>query len=1086
MESAKAILLILSMVDLASMDISESLRKAVVAILDDNGKVFGTGFFVTPDGYILTCYHVIEKFLSAKKVDIRTAEGGKLQATFEEDRSCPDKDIDFAILRVDDSGHFSCLPLGSDFEVGDEWYSLGYVYPSTYDCDSNQGTIFSKPPRLDSDNYDIRLKSELPIRGGFSGSPLLNMNTGKVIGVIKSRPEEEGSWEGFAAPIRDVFCRWPDLEMLNLETTKPIETPQDTRKVEISKKACNLPIQRSINSMESEKAKKLDYEYYLQSLKTKLSALIRLPLSRLLDPKKSVSTFDLYLETDKPKAQEIKSEELLLIDRSAVILGEPGSGKTYLLRYLTLKVAENFANNAEDIIPIIIDGKQWGHLYSSLVEFIYEELKLLVKGITHGLIESELSKNKFIIFIDGYDEIRKKRDVFKKELIKFITSYEITIVLTSRESNYHGELSPYFDIWKIKPLSEEQIDEFGQQVTSIPILSYRLRNQNLLELARLPLYLSMICQLVNKDKRIPNNIALLHSSFANYLLSEYPKQKDPAFEPNVPLEVKLDFLSELSKEQFKDSYFKGYLQCIKDKQWVNKKDLLFSEIQESGLLVGDPFSYMDWVHPTVAEFFLARSISLLSSDQIIAFTKENMQKEEIFEVLRLLIGLLRDQNEQKPLLDYLEENNLVIYLRCLDGRYHADVDNLQYYPDIEKQYLAQMQSSYNAQLDRYFNKSKILFPPFRGHLFDQSQIERLKVKVVGSLDAKQMTLSYRYSFVDPLKESIEPEINPSLPVITAVSFGKDRLIGPRFPIMASSSSDGCNYIDLHMAQLGIDSAREIVLTDIKKNLKNLIDKRSFLTLPLICEQLISEIHNAASTAVMFQDRVLEPIWKYENGIYEANEYYEAFLSIEHHSVIQSGDRGISLKLNDIVSKLKYLTQEDVTISKYVLPEFKKDNISNSKRKTDQYTSEHIQERIEQVYSLIPKLYSELVETYFPNLQKYLWHLSIYPFRYIIYYNKFNCTIPLLYCMPVRGEEDIKAIINIHENEKIIDSREEYERIRSKFMVQLKAFRGLPLENTFDMGKFYFTSTGINNAIGDHALMTGVYGLLEHDLKFIIK
>jgi len=89
-------------------------------------------------------------------------------------------------------------------------------------------------------------------------------------------------------------------------------------------------------------------------------------------------------------------------------------------------------------------------------------------------------------------------------------------------------------------------------------------------------------------------------------------------------------------------------------------------------------------------------------------------------------------------------------------------------------------------------------------------------------------------------------------------------------------------------------------------------------------------------------------------------------------------------------------------------------------------------------------------------------------------------------MPVRREEDIKTIINIHENEKIMDSREEYERIRSKFMVQLKAFRGLPLENPFDMGKFYFTSTGINNAIGDHALITGVYGLLEHDLKFIIK
>lgn len=189
-----------------------------------------------------------------------------------------------------------------------------------------------------------------------------------------------------------------------------------------------------------------------------------------------------------------------------------------------------------------------------------------------------------------------------------------------------------------------------------------------------------------------------------------------------------------------------------------------------------------------------------------------------------------------------------------------------------------------------------------------------------------------------------------------------------------------------------------------------------LTLPLICEQLISEIHKAASTAVMFQDRILEPIWKYKNGVYDAKEYYEIFLSIRHHPVVQSGDHEIPLKLEYILDELKYLTQENVTISNYVLPEFIKDNILNSKMIWDQYTPENIQERIKQVYSLVPKLYSDFVETYFPNLRKYFWHLNIYPFRYIIYYNKFNATIPALYCMPVMREENINAIV--HMSEKI--------------------------------------------------------------------
>jgi len=255
---------------------------------------------------------------------------------------------------------------------------------------------------------------------------------------------------------------------------------------------------------------------------------------------------------------------------------------------------------------------------------------------------------------------------------------------------------------------------------------------------------------------------------------------------------------------------------------------------------------------------------------------------------------------------------------------------------------------------------------------------------------------------------------------------------------------------------------------------------------LICEQLISEIHNAASTAVMFQDRILEPIWKYENGIYDANEYHETFLSIKHHPFVQSGDRRIPLKLKDIFDKLKYLTQKNVTVSNYVLPEFKKDSILNSDRKTDQYTPENIQERIKQVYSLVPKLYSDFVETYFPNLRKYFWHLNIYPFRYIVYYNKFNATIPALYCMPVMREEDINAIVYMSEKEHIIGSSEGYNRIRSEFIAQLKSFSRFPLEYSFDIDKFYYTSTGISKAISDQALTTGVYDLLKRDLEFIIK
>ena len=42
---------------LSSLD---DVKRATCQILDDDGGIAGTGFFVLPDGSLLTCHHVIE------------------------------------------------------------------------------------------------------------------------------------------------------------------------------------------------------------------------------------------------------------------------------------------------------------------------------------------------------------------------------------------------------------------------------------------------------------------------------------------------------------------------------------------------------------------------------------------------------------------------------------------------------------------------------------------------------------------------------------------------------------------------------------------------------------------------------------------------------------------------------------------------------------------------------------------------------------------------------------------------------------------------------------------------------------------
>jgi S1-C subfamily serine protease len=198
------------------MDLFESLKPAVVAVLADKETVNGTGFFVTSDGYILTCYHVIEKHLSANKVWIRTRDGVKIEASFEEDKSRCERYLDFAVLKVAGPGPFPYARLGKDFRKGDRWCSRGYHFPTEYKDAEFKGEMIETVDRKQTvQGYDFRLRSNDPIKGGSSGSPILVERTGRVAGITNSRPDEEGDRQFFATPMKDIFARWPELERLN-------------------------------------------------------------------------------------------------------------------------------------------------------------------------------------------------------------------------------------------------------------------------------------------------------------------------------------------------------------------------------------------------------------------------------------------------------------------------------------------------------------------------------------------------------------------------------------------------------------------------------------------------------------------------------------------------------------------------------------------------------------------------------------------------------------------------------------------------------------------------------------------------------
>jgi S1-C subfamily serine protease len=137
----------------------------------------GSGFFISPDGYLLTSYHVVA---DATKVVVRHA-GQNLAATVTQ----VDRTNDLALLKVA-GNDFKWLPLAAQAKVGlgESVFTIGYPNPSLQGKEPkySEGTIsgldgFQDDPR----EYQI----SLAVQPGNSGGPVCNAS-GEVVGVVRS------------------------------------------------------------------------------------------------------------------------------------------------------------------------------------------------------------------------------------------------------------------------------------------------------------------------------------------------------------------------------------------------------------------------------------------------------------------------------------------------------------------------------------------------------------------------------------------------------------------------------------------------------------------------------------------------------------------------------------------------------------------------------------------------------------------------------------------------------------------------------------------------------------------------------------
>jgi len=177
------------------------VEPAVVAVTvnSSEGQAKGTGFVLSPDGYLVTNAHVVSDAQTAK---LQLIDGRTLDAKV----VGRDTGADVAVLKVDAANlPVVCTDDSDKVQVGDDVVAIGNALALEGGLSVTRG-IISGPPRPGSEAgtaIENVLQTDAAINPGNSGGPLVDAN-GCVIGINSAVAGTSGQPAqniGFAIPI---------------------------------------------------------------------------------------------------------------------------------------------------------------------------------------------------------------------------------------------------------------------------------------------------------------------------------------------------------------------------------------------------------------------------------------------------------------------------------------------------------------------------------------------------------------------------------------------------------------------------------------------------------------------------------------------------------------------------------------------------------------------------------------------------------------------------------------------------------------------------------------------------------------------
>ncbi|AOY83182.2 HEAT repeat domain-containing protein [Moorena producens JHB] len=418
---------------------------------------------------------------------------------------------------------------------------------------------------------------------------------------------------------------------------------------------------------------------------------------------------------EKTTGRKLLAQQLLNQSqwRRVVILGAPGSGKTTLMSYFAVMLAQQNPDilgldGDTDWLPILIRMRDFArHLDKSLIDYarIFAENTMSVKPLPVGFFEHWLSDGRALILLDGLDEVAeeaKRHDVVKR-IENFLGQFNRNrAIITSRPAGYRRDFfrTEEFPHYQIQPFDDQKISAFienwynsrfqdqAEAKRRKESLGKALNdNDRITLLARNPLLLTIIALIHRYQAVLPKERFELYNCAVKTLLTSWDANKEIS---NKGLFKYLD-LYDLRRLMELLAYWihsQGNSEDNEVGTILNKDDLIaqlskqikiLKQVQlyqakeeaeafvtlirdRTGLLNEQGQDCYAFVHKTFQEYLCAQEINYQAEDEydfsiILNQIREHLHDSHWREVLLLLIAQQKPKNAAKAIRAVLNNNS---------------------------------------------------------------------------------------------------------------------------------------------------------------------------------------------------------------------------------------------------------------------------------------------------------------------------------------------------------------------------------------------------------------------------------------------